>query len=282
MRFRSILYLLGALSLLSSLQLRGATPNEVPFLYHDGLLWLKVHVDGQREPLNFLLDSGASSSVLNIQTARRLNTKLGRQESVRGVNSKTFAFRIKGFEAEASGIRLPESLLALDLSGVSKTVHQPIDGLLGADFLRGRIVQVDFAARKIRILDNAQPSASSTVLPMKWNNDAICMPVGIAGNSPQWVRLDTGCDSALEWAPGGAMARRDPGTRDTSIGLSSASITYIRADVQLASHKLSGVEIGVHRQQIFSGERGLLGNGVLSQFRVTIDTPGRRVILDKN
>jgi hypothetical protein len=38
----------------------------------------------------------------------------------------------------------------------------------------------------------------------------------------------------------------------------------------------------VHNQQIFSGERGLLGNGVLSQFRVTIDTPGRRVILENS
>jgi len=94
------------------------------------------------------------------------------------------------------------------------------------------------------------------------------------------MRLDTGCESALEWAPGKAMANRDPGARDVSIGLSSASIRYIHADVQLGSHKLRGVEIGVHPQQIFSGERGLLGNGVLSQFRVTIDTPGRRVILE--
>ena len=83
-------------------------------------------------------------------------------------------------------------------------------------------------------------------------------------------------------APGKAMARRDPGTSNVSICLSSASIDYIRANVQLAATSLSGVEIGVHNQQIFSGERGLLGNGVLSQFRVTIDTLGRRDILEKN
>jgi hypothetical protein len=156
---------------------------------------LKVHVDGEREPLNFLLDSGASSSVLNIQTARRLNLKLGSRQPVHGVHSQTLAYRISGFNAEKAGITLPESLLAIDLSGVSKTVHQPIDGLLGADFFRGRIVQIDFAARKVRVLDYAQPSARSAVLPIKWCNNAICMPVGIAGNSPQWMRLDTGCES---------------------------------------------------------------------------------------
>ena len=282
MRFGFLLQLFVAFSLFASLPLRANTLGEIPFQYRDGFLWLKVRAAGQREPLNFLLDSGASSSVLNIQAARRLNVKLGSSQSVHGVHSQTIAYRVNGFRAEAAGITLPEALLAIDLSGVSKTVHQPIDGLLGADFLRSHIVQIDFAARKVRVLDHAQPDGRSAVLPIKWCNDAICVSVGVAGNSPQWMRLDTGCESALEWAPGKAMANRDPGTRDVSIGLSSASIRYIRADVHLGSHKLSGVEIGVHPQQIFSGERGLLGNGVLSQFRVTIDTPGHRVILEKS
>ena len=282
MRFRFLLQLFVAVSLLASLQVRAETLGEIPFQYRDGFLWLKVHVAGQREALNFLLDSGASSSVLNIQTARRLNTKLGSRQSVHGVHSQTLAYWISGFKAEAVGITLRESLLAIDLSGVGRTVHQPIDGLLGADFFRGRIVQIDFATRKVRVLDYTQPNARSAVLPIKWCNDAICVPVGVAGNSPQWMRLDTGCESALEWAPGKTMAHRDPGTRDVSIGLSNGSIRYIHADVQLGSHKLNGVEIGVHPQQIFSGERGLLGNGVLSQFRVTIDTRGRRVIFEKS
>jgi Aspartyl protease len=281
MRFRFLLQVFVAVSLLASLQVRAET--EIPFQYRDGFLWLKVHVAGQHEPLNFLLDSGASSSVLNIQTARRLNTKLGSRQSVHGVHSQTLSYWISGFKAEAAGITLPESLLAIDLSRVGRTVHQPIDGLLGADFFRGRIVQIDFATRKVRVLDHAQPNARSAVLPIKWCNDAMCVPVGVAGNSPQWMRLDTGCGSALEWAPGKAMAaHRDTGTRDVSIGLSNASIRYIHADVQLGGHSLSGVEIGVHEEQIFSGERGLLGNGVLSQFRVTIDTPGRRVILENS
>jgi Aspartyl protease len=279
---RLLLLLFLAVALLASFPVRAETLGEIPFQYRDGFLWLKVCAAGQREPLNFLLDSGASSSVLSIQAARRLNVKVGSPQSVHGVHSQTIAYWISGFKAEAAGIALPESLLAIDLSGVSETVHQPIDGLLGADFFRGRIVQIDFAARKVRVLDHAQPDGRSSVLPIKWCNDAICVSVGVAGNSPQWMRLDTGCESALEWAPGKAMAYRDPGTRDVSIGLSSASIRYIHADVQLGSHKLNGVEIGVHPQQIFSGERGLLGNGVLSQFRVTIDTPGRRVILENS
>jgi Aspartyl protease len=251
--------------------------TEVPFEYRDGLLWLKVWAAGKREPLNFILDSGASTSVLSIQAARDLNMKLGSPQMVYGVHSKTVAYRIDGFEAGVAGITLPDSLLAVDLSGVSKTAHQSIDGLLGAEFFRGRVVQVDFASRKVRVLDNVHPNARGTVLPIKWRNKAICVPVGLAGRPARWMRLDTGCESALEWAGGGATAQGDAGP---SIGLSSASIRYVSADVQLGSHKLSNVEVGIHPRRIFAGEGGLLGNRVLSQFRVTIDAPGRRVILE--
>jgi predicted aspartyl protease len=127
---RFFLQLFLAASLLASFPVRAGTLGEIPFQYRDGFLWLKVCAAGQREPLNFLLDSGASSSVLNIQAARRLNVKLGSRQSVHGVHSQTIAYWVNGFKAETAGITLPESLLAIDLSGVSETVHQPIDGLL--------------------------------------------------------------------------------------------------------------------------------------------------------
>ena len=279
MRFLSFF---AVVSLLASLWAPAETVREIPFQHCDGFLWVKVCAAGQREPLNFLLDSGASLSVLNSQTARSLNLKLGTRQSVYGVSSQTLAHWISGFKAEVAGITLPKSLLAVDLSTLSKTCHQPIDGLLGADFLRGRIVQIDFAARKVRILDSAQSTDRGAVLPIQWRNNAMCVPVGIAGNSPQWMRLDTGCESALEWAGDKTKGHRDQGTHDTSIGLAGASIRYIQADIQLGNHNLSGARIGVHEQRMFPGECGLLGNGVLSQFQVTIDAPNRRVILRKN
>ena len=198
-----------AVALLASFPVSAETLGEIPFQYRDGFLWLKVCAAGQREPLNFLLDSGASSSVLSIQAARRLNVKLGSPQSVHGVHSRTIAYRVSGFKAAAEGIILPESLLAIDLSGVDRTVHQPIDGLLGADFFRGRIVQIDFARRKVRVLDHAQPNGRSAVLPIKWYNDAICVPVGVAGNSSQWMR----------WIPAASLLWSGPPVRQWRIAI---------------------------------------------------------------
>jgi len=275
--FRVLYLLLTAVAFLAAASVQGATVAEIPFQYRDGFLWLKVSVTGRSEPLNFLLDSGAAASVLSVDAAQRLSLKLGSPQPVQGVHSQATAYRVNRFKAQAAGIVLPESVLALDLRAVSATCHQPIDGLLGTDFFRGRIVQIDFAANKIRLLDEAQASTRCVILPIKMRNNAICVPLDIAGNSKQWMRLDTGCDSALEWTVGQSRAG---GGHDMSVGLTSAQARTIYTDVQLGSRSLSGVKTGVHDQQIFPGEAGLFGNALLSKFRVTVDAPGHRLILE--
>jgi hypothetical protein len=257
---------------------RAAVLAQIPFQYRDGFLWLKVTAAGRTAPLNFLLDSGAASSVVSTQAARSLHLRLGMTQEVAGVYSHTAASRISHFEASAGGIALPQSVLALDLGAVSATCHQPIDGLVGADFFRGRVVQIDFAAGCIRILDASAPSRGASVLPMQMRNHAVCLPVSVADGAAQWMRLDTGCDSCLEWAPGRGAQSAD--ARSTSVGLSSGGGQTIYTDVRLGDRSLHAVKTGKHNTQIFPGESGLVGNALLCKFRVTVDSVHRQVILE--
>ncbi len=267
-----------AFGLLSGLCGYADTLQEIPFQYRDGYLWLKISVKGYDQPLNFLLDSGAASSVLDLGVARRLGIKLGGRVAVQGVHSRTDAYRVGNFEADVEGVALPKKLLAIDLGAVSKTCHQPIDGLIGVEFFHRRIVQLDFAAEKIRILNHAPQSNDSVTLPLKARNGTFCVPVDIAGNDSQWMRVDTGCDSSLEWV--GGKIEKLP-RFSASIGLANASVRTLRTDVRLGECHLPGVWTGLHSRGIFPGESGLLGNGVLSRFRITLDTVGRRFIVDR-
>ena len=47
------------------------------------------------------------------------------------------------------------------------------------------------------------------------------------------------------------------------------------------AERVSSVKTGVHAQPIFPGEAGLIGNGLLSQFQVTVDIPGSRLLLPR-
>ena len=266
-------------SLLPGLQpARAAT--EIPFTFRAGMIWLKIGVAGQAAPLSFLLDSSAGRSVLHLGTAQRLGVKLGVCETVQGVDGRCAAYRVESFAATVgSSVPLPREVLALDLSSVSAGCGARIDGLLGADFFRERIVQIDFAAQKIHLLNRDElPTSGAQILPLVSRNDAFCVRVSVDQNAPQWMRLDTGCSSALEWVVTEAKLRRATGT---SVAAAAGSRAHIQTDVLLGSERLSSVKTGVHQQPIFSGEAGLLGNGLLSQFRVTVDTAKSRLLLDR-
>ena len=50
--------------------------------------------------------------------------------------------------------------------------------------------------------------------------------------------------------------------------------------VRIGNHQIDTVPTGLHRKAFFTGESGLLGNGLLAQFGVvTIDARAGRLIL---
>ena len=265
-------------ALLLPLSAKSEAQREIHSQYQDGLIWLKVDVIGKSEPLNFLLDSGAGISAIDLQTARRLGVHLGNRQMVQGVNGQCIAYGVNDLQAGCAGLALPKSVLAVDLRALSGCCEQPVDGILGVDFFRSRIVQIDFTKGRVRILEKCDPNlANCEILPIKMCNDAFCVPVRVSGNPAQWMRLDTGCDAALEWV----VSRTDKrGTGRSSIGLSGIPAHHINTSVQLGRQYFNAVDTGIHGKPIFPGEAGLLGNDLLSKFRLTIDQPGNRVIFE--
>jgi len=235
----------------------------IPFEYRDGLIWVKVRTPMSAAPLNFVLDSGAGASVLNLQTARRLGVKLGNAEAVRRVGENNKAWRVPLFESSVAGIPVCLNPLALDLSETSEECSRTIDGLLGEDFFRGRIVEIDFKAHRIRLLDKANTTNCCANMPLKLEHAAMCVPLSVDGSAPRWTRLDTGSDDGLHWVTGTANGHR-------------------WATLQLGTETIPNVKTALHRSPLFPSEAGLLGNGVLSNYRVTIDGINRRLILARS
>ena len=121
-------------ALLLPLSARSEVLGEIHSQYRDGLIWLKVDVTGKSEPLNFLLDSGAGISAIDLRTVRRLGVHLGNRQIVQGVNGQGFAYRVNDLQAVCGGIALPKSVLAVDLRALSGCCEQPVDGIPGVDF----------------------------------------------------------------------------------------------------------------------------------------------------
>jgi len=251
---------------------------EIPFELREGLICLNVNVGSAPKPLRFVLDSGAGLSALNWDAARKLKLRLGAPAWVVGVEGGADARWVHGFAARVGHVPLISDLLVFDLRQINPNSPGGIDGLLGQDFFRGRIVQIDFRKKRIRLLERAD-HAGSAVLPIKFQNGAMCVPVSVGGSAPRWTRLDTGCNDDLHWVGVRPSRTRRPGPL---VGFSRGPVAYVDTVVDLAEYRISGVQAGLHAREFFPGEAGLLGTGILSSFTVTVDDPGGRVLLKKN
>jgi hypothetical protein len=250
---------------------------EFPFEFREGLLWIKATVPESAEPLNLLLDTGAGISVMNAATAERLKLSLGRAVTVHGVGTTLTGYWLRPVSASAEGVQLPANFLAVDLQQLSKSCSRPVDGLLGADFFRDRVVQIDFDALKVRILPR-QETPWAEPIPLQLRPCGMRVQVRVNGHKAQWVRLDTGCVSALHWVT--SDVRPEDCLRKPAIGLTELSVPQTETTVQLGSHRFQKVSTGIHAEPIFQGEAGLLGNGLLSRFStVTIDAKSGHLIL---
>jgi hypothetical protein len=254
-----------------------SVPTEFPFQFREGLLWISASLPNSAEPLNLLLDTGAGVSVINETTAERLKLNFGRPVTVHGVGTTLTGYWLKPLSATANGVALPANFLAVDLARLSKSCAQPVDGLLGADFFRGRVVQIDFEALKIRILP-PRTALIPNAAPLQFRTCGMRIQVSVDGRKAQWVRLDTGCVSALQWVT--SDVRSQDCMRKPAIGLTELSIPQTETTVQLGSSRFQNVPTGIHAQPIFQGEAGLLGNGLLSRFSsITIDAKGGHLVL---
>jgi hypothetical protein len=254
---------------------------EIPFEQREGLIWTAVTVPQSPQPLNFLVDTGAGVSTLSLQTSKRLGLKLGERVQVRGVEASTTGYWPQQISAKAGAVVLPVEYLAVDLCALSKACNCEVDGLLGADFFADRVVQIDFDARKIRVLKEREDAAAGEVqLPLRLSRRSMQVPVGVNGQQPVWMRLDTGCAAALHWVSNGA--RTDEASPRVSIGLSRIDGAEILTTVKLGTEKLVSIPTGLHKKPFFANERGLLGNGILTRFsRVTLDPMAGVLLLDR-
>jgi hypothetical protein len=249
---------------------------EIPFEFRDGLIWVKVET-GARS-CNFVLDSGAGVSVIDARAAASLGLKMGKELPVLGVDSGSVARAVDGFAGRVGEIPVSGSMLAIDLSIPSRACCQRIDGLIGADWFRGRVVEIDFKKRCLKILERPESSPADS-LPIIARNGAFCVRIAVNGAKPCWVRLDTGCNTPLQFV---VDRRTENAWLSASVGLAASSARCARGQVQLGDKRLDGVKVALHDQEIFPRESGLLGTGILSRFKVTIDLKANRLLLADN
>src|SRR5512144_732798 len=183
-----------------------SAPITIPFELVTRHIMLKVKINKSR-PLSFVLDTGDRVGIVDIDVAKELGLKLQGQIQIGGAGSSTLpgstvedaTWTLPGLEGFSQPIRL-----AIPLGRLEARFGHDFDGIIGADFIKQFVVEVDYHARVIRLHDKNQfrYDGSGESVPMQLNSqghpiiEADVTPIGSEPIKGKFV-LDLGAGSAL-------------------------------------------------------------------------------------
>jgi predicted aspartyl protease len=252
---------------------------------------------GRIAGLHVLLDTGTDPSVVDLETAARLGLPVEAEAS--GEADGTGDGRNAVHPAKIAGLRIgseeipPIDALAMDLSAASRRLGVEIAGILGYSFLNGRIVEIDYPRRSLRLLPEAPAYARTALVAQLLTESHARSPlltqlVRVNGK-PLPVTLDTGSSFNLELFPkartilGPALWETHGRVGHVVGAKGNASVRHVDADsIEIGGLALDSRDLVLSAGSGETGARaGNLGNEGLRSFVLTLDYRNGRIAFDK-
>lgn len=302
--------LLALLNTLSGVQVHARSPQvagagkpiaqritRIPFELNGSLIFLQLRVNTSRL-LWFALDTGAYSSIINTTALESLNLKTDGGGMAMGAGGPVESARLSGVNFDVGGAPLRNlNIAALALTPLENTTGRAMDGILGAEFFRRYVVEIDYDANEISLYEPAtfEYAGRGESLPLSFNDNHpyVRAKVELPGREPiegEFV-IDAGSNLPLILLPSFVEAHK---LRDA---LPQTLQTYGRGvggEVSMPIGRAARLRLGG-----FSVERpvtalppagtfgradkaGNIGSAILRHFKVIFDYSRSRVILETN
>ena len=273
----------------------------IPFELVARHIMLKVTTDKSR-PMSFVLDTGAKQGIIDIDRAKELGLNLEGQLRVGGAGAQTSAgARVRDARWSLVGLEnfsQPISL-AIPLGNIAARFGHDFDGIIGGDFISEFVIEVDYAARVLKLHDKNKfkYTGAGEIIPIQLNEhghptlEAEVTPLDSKPIRAKFV---------LDLGSGGALALHSPFvTEHNLLGGKNKNIRAIGvggaggqstgrfgrvAELKIGSHKIS------NPTTLFSEDKsgafanaalgGNIGQQIAAKFKLFLDYTNRRIILE--
>jgi predicted aspartyl protease len=258
------------------------------------LILLPVQVN-DRGPFEFILDTGASTSLLSSELAKELNVEIVGSKEGRGAGGKVAVSLAKVDSLAVGEMRLENVDVAIvDLVSIGRAVGAKIDGDIGYNFLKHFRVTVDYPDSAIRLEDPKSiehlARGAKTEVPIRLANPAkplILVDVHANGCGPFQFAIDTGT-STSSITP--QLAKELSLTTSEIPPITGGGGQIVASTAKLQSFQLGGAKIenmAVVVADFFTmlnaaiGAKldGIVGYNFLRNYKVVIDYPGETLAL---
>jgi len=245
-------------------------------------------LDGR--PVTAMLDTAVSHSAIGRAYAGRAGiatrrggpaAAIGGSATIGWAPSRSIAF---------GGLQRDGGMLAvIDLSREATGGDGAVDMLVGADLLRSYALDIDYPARRFRLLRSGRLPFSGTRVPLTIGTPLsfYLTELTIDGRRLRPMAIDTGDGGALTLSGEAWRTLGDPGAPTTSTighGLAGVAVSdlMILPALQLGTLELRDTETGIERRGGYSstiGIAGRIGAGLLRRYRVLLDPGAGQMVL---
>lgn len=255
--------------------------------------------------LQMILDTGLRTTIVTeLLTGDSLDLNAGELQDMQGLGSgKTF----QAYESDSNTIsmgkfNLPNMKVFAfkdDLFSLTRQTGAKINGLIGADFFRNYVVQIDYTNRRLRIYEPKAFTAPKgySYMPMVCERQKMYIQLSVleTDSARQRIKMliDTGAELTawFETLTNKAVSIPQKSVR-AKIGEGlSGEITGVYARVQqlcIASFCVRNPIVAfpdssaIHGATTSSNRDGTIGSQLLSRFNLIIDRPGRKFYFKPN
>lgn len=278
----------------------GAPFIELPFELTQNHIYLQAQLGGK--PTWFVLDTGAEASVIDAGHAAAIGLTGSGNIAARGNGENTVSAQVIARpELTLAGLRMPvETMYAVPLRALWPREGRPMEAILGHDVLSHFVVEIDYAASKVRLHDPERfpPPAGAESLPMTYeaNVPVIRASFELPGGRRIEGRLivDSGNSGGLDlYGPfiekhkiRNALNRIVEGAGGMGVGgIAKQDLSRIEA-FHLGAFSLRTPVVSLSRDAKGGAAHpelaGNLGARVLRRFTVFVDYPHDRLLLKPN
>jgi predicted aspartyl protease len=258
------------------------------------LILLPVQVNGQG-PFEFILDTGAGTSLLSSDLAKQLEVKVLGSKEGQSAGGKVSVSLAKADSLAVGEAKLDEVDVGIvDLSHIGKTIGAKIDGDLGYNFLKHFRVTIDYRECVIRFDDPKRfenfGRTPQTEIPMRLASPAkplILVDVHANGRGPFQFAIDTGTSTTAitpELAKKLGMASSPIAPATTGGAHVDVTAGTVKS-FQVGGAKIDNMSVVVAdffamlSQAIGAKLDGIVGYNFLRNYKVAFDYPNETLSL---
>jgi hypothetical protein len=280
-----------------------ASEVTIPFELVNRHVVIKVKVNNSR-PLSFVLDTGDKFAIIDLDRAKELGLNLQGALSAGGAGSerptgafvRDSTFAIPGL----AGFSQPVNI-ALPVRNLAPRMGQDFDGILGSEFIKEFVLELDYQVRVIKLhdKDKFKYTGPGESIPIKLNGaghpiiDGEVTPIGSDPVKGKFV-LDIGSGAALILYSPFVIAHRllGPDLKTVkAIGVGGAGGASNGRIGRVTELKIGAFKIS-NPTTLFSEDKdgalassavlGNIGAQVVSKFRLLLDYGHDRIIFEPN